>query len=232
MDSNVCNQMSLSCTRTEQRMLSTPEEDSVVIGESSNAVPLISIKWVDLRDDTRLLHNGVMISQEFRRLSNDRIREICAHYGFMRFGRRESRSKIYNIILALDEASQNIVVNAARREIFNGRVKNAPKVQSSNYALPLPSYARVIESDNTEPYDRAPFALERLLESPVQSGFLPIFGKTETETGLSVFEDRKKPDWTDLNRSFAVSIGSKTGYDRLRSKPVSTGPRPVQTGNS
>jgi hypothetical protein len=71
-----------------------------------------------------------------------------------------------------------------------------------------------------------------VLESPVQSGFLPIFGKTETETGLSVFQDRKKPDWTDLNRSFAVSIGSKTGYDRSRSKPVSTGPRPVQTGNS
>jgi hypothetical protein len=50
-----------------------------------------------------------------------------------------------------------------------------------------------------------------VLESPVQSGLLPIFGKTETKTGLSVFEDCKKPDWTDLNWSFAVSIGSKTG---------------------
>jgi hypothetical protein len=50
-----------------------------------------------------------------------------------------------------------------------------------------------------------------VLESPVQSGFLPIFGKTETETCLPVFEDHKKLDWTDLNRSFAVSIGSKTG---------------------
>jgi hypothetical protein len=50
-----------------------------------------------------------------------------------------------------------------------------------------------------------------VLESPVQSGFLPIFGKTETETGLPVFEDHKKLDWTNLNRSFAVSIGSKTG---------------------
>jgi hypothetical protein len=50
-----------------------------------------------------------------------------------------------------------------------------------------------------------------VLESLVQSGLLPIFGKTETETSLSVFKDRKKLDWTDLNRSFAVSIGSKTG---------------------
>jgi hypothetical protein len=49
-----------------------------------------------------------------------------------------------------------------------------------------------------------------VLESPVQSGFLPTFGKTETETSLLVSEDRKKLDWTDLNRSFALSISSKT----------------------
>jgi hypothetical protein len=74
--------------------------------------------------------------------------------------------------------------------------------------------------------------LSIVLESPVQSGFLPIFGKTKTKTSLSVFEDHKKPDWTDLNRSFVVSISSKTGYDRLWSKLVSTGQRLVQTGNS
>jgi hypothetical protein len=59
-----------------------------------------------------------------------------------------------------------------------------------------------------------------VLKSPVQSSLFPIFGKTETKTGLSVFEDRKKPDWTDLNRSFAVSIGSKTGYGSNQSQPV------------
>ena len=43
--------------------------------------------------------------------------------------------------------------------------------------------------------------------SPVRSGLLPIFGRTETETGPHLFQTGKRPDWTAEDRSFAVFCG-------------------------
>ncbi len=49
--------------------------------------------------------------------------------------------------------------------------------------------------------------LKLVLESSVRSGFLPFFGKTGTETGLSRSEILKKPDQTDEDRSQSVLYG-------------------------
>jgi hypothetical protein len=43
-----------------------------------------------------------------------------------------------------------------------------------------------------------------VLKSPVQSGLLSIFGKTETETGLKISQNLKRLDWTALDQSFQV----------------------------
>ncbi|KAF8190126.1 hypothetical protein BJ912DRAFT_1042028 [Pholiota molesta] len=53
---------------------------------------------------------------------------------------------------------------------------------------------------------------------PVQSGLLPIFGKTETETGPGQSQDCKRPIKTDIDRFTSVLGGSAT--DKNRSQPV------------
>jgi hypothetical protein len=45
-----------------------------------------------------------------------------------------------------------------------------------------------------------------VLESPVRSGLLPKFGKTETGTGCYRLMDWKKPQRTDVDRFTAVFI--------------------------
>ena len=45
------------------------------------------------------------------------------------------------------------------------------------------------------------------LESPVRSGLLSKFGKTETGTGYFRLMDRKKPHRTDVDRLRAVFVG-------------------------
>ena len=57
-----------------------------------------------------------------------------------------------------------------------------------------------------------------MLGSPVRSGLLSNFGKTETETGPHKLEDPKKPDRTDVNRFRAVLCGFLRSQDR--SEPV------------
>ena len=57
-----------------------------------------------------------------------------------------------------------------------------------------------------------------VLGSPVQSGLSPIFGKTETETGLQQLEDPQKLDRTDVNRFMSVLCGFLRLRDR--SEPV------------
>ncbi|KAF8200884.1 hypothetical protein BJ912DRAFT_921464 [Pholiota molesta] len=53
---------------------------------------------------------------------------------------------------------------------------------------------------------------------PVQSGLLPIFGKTETETSPGWSQDCKRPIKTDIDRFTLVFGGSAT--DKNRSQPV------------
>ncbi|KAF8175756.1 hypothetical protein BJ912DRAFT_930942 [Pholiota molesta] len=59
---------------------------------------------------------------------------------------------------------------------------------------------------------------EYVNDSPVQSGLLPIFGKTETETGPGQSQDCKRPIKTDIDRFTSVLGGSAT--DKNRSQPV------------
>jgi len=61
-------------------------------------------------------------------------------------------------------------------------------------------------------------APDLVLGSPVRSGLLSNFGKTETETGPDKLEDPKKPDRTDVNRFRAVLCGFLRLQDR--SEPV------------
>ena len=63
-----------------------------------------------------------------------------------------------------------------------------------------------------------------VLESPVQSGLLPIFGRTETETGPPSSIKGKKTGLDRKRPRFSVFFSLKTG---LRSLLVSTGLRPV-----
>jgi hypothetical protein len=69
-----------------------------------------------------------------------------------------------------------------------------------------------------------------VLESLVWSSFLASKAKTETETGLLQLMNRKKPDWTNVDRSYTVFCGYKTGLNRLQSQPVINWSRPVLTG--
>ena len=57
-----------------------------------------------------------------------------------------------------------------------------------------------------------------MLGSPVRSGLLSNFGKTETETSPHKSEDPEKPDRTDVNRFIAVLCGFLRLQDR--SEPV------------
>ncbi len=50
--------------------------------------------------------------------------------------------------------------------------------------------------------------------------FWPSGSETGTETGPSKSRFCKRPDQTDVDRSFAVLIGCKTGWDQLQSQPV------------
>jgi hypothetical protein len=62
-----------------------------------------------------------------------------------------------------------------------------------------------------------------VFESPVRSGLLSKFGKTETETGLYRLMDRKKPHLTDTDRFSAVFVGFWRFEDWLRPVVVLTG---------
>ena len=64
------------------------------------------------------------------------------------------------------------------------------------------------------------FCFYLVFESPVRSGLLPIFRRTETETGPPLFKIVKRPDWTTIDRSFAV----------LRLVLVLTGLKQFKTG--
>jgi hypothetical protein len=70
----------------------------------------------------------------------------------------------------------------------------------------------IVSSPNgASPLSRSPYISTcvtfLVLESPVQSGLLPKFGKTETWTGSDQLMDRKKPHRTDINRLSAVRVG-------------------------
>jgi hypothetical protein len=62
-----------------------------------------------------------------------------------------------------------------------------------------------------------------VLESPVQSGLLSEFGKTETETSLSNAPNLKKPDRNQCRQvhcSLISFVSLETGFLRLWSQPV------------
>jgi hypothetical protein len=62
------------------------------------------------------------------------------------------------------------------------------------------------------------WSISLVFAGPVQSGLLPIFGKTETETGPGQSQDCKRPIKTDIDRFTSVLGGSAT--DKNRSQPV------------
>ena len=63
-------------------------------------------------------------------------------------------------------------------------------------------------------------ANELVLESPVQSGLLPIFGRTETETGPPSSIKGKKPDWTAKDRVFRSFSVLRPVFGLYWSQPV------------
>jgi len=63
--------------------------------------------------------------------------------------------------------------------------------------------------------------------SPVQSSLLAKFGKTITVTSPQISETWKRLDQTDVNWSFVVFYGYKTGLNQFWSKPVTNWLKPV-----
>jgi hypothetical protein len=70
------------------------------------------------------------------------------------------------------------------------------------------SFNSIVDTEmSSPPTNRMSLDSHIVFKSPVQSGLLPIFGRTGTETSPRSSRNRKKPDWTAEDWSFAVFCG-------------------------